>query len=142
MILSGILKKKYKGKETNYYPCPYIVGDILITTNEIEPSTRYPNTTWQKIEKETFLMCASDKYPVKTVSGENEHTLTIDEMPRHNHTIYCGSNGPVQASNYDKVIGGYGGTYQKGLSVSTAGNNLPHNNMPKFYSVYMWLRVA
>lgn len=136
-VASTVLKTKIDDKSIELLPCPYAVGDIFITTNELNPTTRYKGTKWKKIEEETFLMSASSNHKVKTTGGENEHTLTVDEIPDHYHEL-----------NYDQTDGGNSSAYKtgtqgsyKGRTYSTGGGKA-HNNMPKFYAVYFWLRTA
>ena len=77
--------KDYEGN--NIYPNAYYkIGDIFITTNNENPANRFGGT-WEKLPDETFLMTASSNYTVKSTGGENEHTLTIDEIPPHNHPL-------------------------------------------------------
>lgn len=142
-VVSGMLKQEINGVVYETLLCPYMVGDVFITTNNINPATRYKGTVWQKIEAETFLMSASENYPVKSTGGENEHILTEEEMPDHFHTTTInrddggGNQNWGGLSGYAKVSGvtlGQAGS-------SHAGNSQPHNNMPKFFAVNMWLRV-
>lgn len=148
-VASTLWKEKINGEEIEFLVCPYMVGDILTTTNNIDPSARYKGTTWQKIEEETFLMSASETYPVKTTGGENEHTLTVDEMPSHNHTISNNGNAKFPITINAETGGtGYNINYSYGtkseprLIADNKGGSKAHNNMPKFYAVYFWLRVA
>ncbi len=140
-VASTLWKEKINGEEIEFLVCPYMVGDILATTNNIDPSARYKGTTWQKIEEETFLMSASETYPVKTTGGENTHTLTVDEMPSHSHEV-SGRTGTSMWAVGDIVMAANGANPVGTVSSKTSGGSKAHNNMPKFYAVYFWLRVA
>ncbi len=141
-VVSGILKQIINGVEYETLLCPYAVGDVFITTNNINPETRYKGTKWQKIEDETFLMSASTKYPAKSAGGENEHTLTIEELPSHTHGFQRNRSsgnmtwgGMIGTAKVDGVTFGY-------MDSSGTGGDQPHNNMPKFFAVNMWRRMA
>lgn len=146
-IVSGILKQKINGEVYEALICPYMVGDILTTTNNINPEIRYNGTKWQKIEPETFLMSASETYPVKSKGGSNTKTITIENLPPHKHAYsiakQAGNQNWSQAGGYAKVDGsviGVGETRDNDLS--NAMKSKPVNNMPKFFAVYFWLRTA
>lgn len=98
----------------------------------------YGGTTWEKMEG-VFLLGASDTYAAGSTGGEATHTLTVSEMPSHNHKVSA-----WQASG-----GNYGLAWAQGLiagsntSTSTsAGGSQPHNNMPPYRAVYIWERTA
>lgn len=117
----------------------YPVGAIYLSVTDTDPATLFGGT-WERIGGR-FLLGADDTYTAGSTGGEAEHTLTIDEMPRHNHEIdnlnASGNTTPymtVQAQ--DKK--GYGGNVQTMYS----GGGKAHNNMPPFLSVYMWKRTA
>lgn len=117
----------------------YPVGAIYLSVADTDPATLFGGT-WERIGGR-FLLGADDTYTAGGTGGEAEHTLTIDEMPRHNHEIdnlnSAGNTTPfmtVQAQ--DKV--GYGGNVQ----TMYAGGSQPHNNMPPYLVVYMWKRVS
>ena len=44
-----------------------------------------------------FVLAAGDSYSVNTTGGEKTHTLTIDEMPSHDHSV-SGSTGEMSGS--------------------------------------------
>lgn len=117
----------------------YPVGAIYISASNVSPSFLFGGT-WEQI-KDRFLIGAGSSYQAGSVGGEATHTLTIDEMPRHNHEIdnlnASGNSTPymtVQAQ--DKK--GYGGNVQ----TMFAGGSQPHNNMPPYLAVYIWKRVS
>ena len=123
------------------YPNAYYkIGDIFITTNEENPANRFGGT-WEKLPDETFLMTASSKYAVKSTGGENEHTLTIDEMPKHRLQINGNGSGDSWATGNIMMNSAYSNTPAT-ANTEYIGGDQPHNNMPKFYAVYVWIRVA
>jgi hypothetical protein len=124
------------------YPNPYYkIGDIFITTRDENPSERFGGT-WEKLPDETFLMTSSENYPIKSIGGENEHTLTVDEIPNHTHTIYSAGNTNY-ATGVVTSMGNRNGNNPTTNTISTSNcGDKPHNNMPKFYAVYVWIRVA
>ncbi len=143
-VMSGMLKQNVDGAEYETLLCPYMVGDIFVTTNSVNPETRYKGTKWQKIEDETFLMSASETYPVKSTGGENEVTLAIEHIPEHKHTTAINRADGGGSQSWGGLIGysNVTGVVLGQASTSSVGGNQPHNNMPKFFAVYMWLRVA
>lgn len=66
----------------------YPVGCLFYTTdNNFDPNSVFENTTWEKIEGRFIVGTStsdSDFTSMKT-GGEKAHTLTIAEMPSHNH---------------------------------------------------------
>lgn len=130
--------KDYEGNKI--YPNAYYkVGDIFITTNEENPANRFGGT-WQKLPEETFLMTASSNYTVKSTGGENEVTLTVEQIPPHNHRVASYKGNGSTADGYNARMGD--GVWESNIYTITIGGGQPHNNMPKFYAVYIWIRVA
>lgn len=137
-VLSGIWKRKINGETLDYYPCPFLPGDIFITTNSIKPEIRYPGTQWEELPEETYLVVASDVHQVKTIFGENEHTLTVDEIPEHKHSLGVGSGYSTGINSFF----GYGSSYKGSLYTGDKGGGQAHNNMPRSYAVYIYRRIA
>lgn len=132
------------------------VGMIVQSTTldtEAKVIAIYGGTSWSKIEGR-FLLGASSSYAINSTGGEATHTLTISEMPSHNHAsstkkgaIPCWDN---KASSTGKYYGLYDGSlaYQSSYaydinttSTSYAGGNQKHNNMPPYKAVYIWERT-
>lgn len=64
--------------------CPFPVGTCLFCL--YDPNTVWPGTTWHKHGEGHYLVSAGDTYKANNTYGSNTHTLTIDEMPSHNHS--------------------------------------------------------
>ena len=102
--------------------------------------------TWERIEGE-FIMGASDTYPAGSTGGEAKVAITVEQMPRHKHDwlgVMNKRNGEVDYSNYapdineDHLVS----SYNSKAGVQYAGEGKPHNNIPPYYSMYIWRRVA
>ena len=130
----------------------YPIGSIYMSINNINPANLFGGE-WEQI-KDTFLLSAGDTYAAGATGGEVEHTLTVDEMPRHDHAaqIYVNNSGSYTVpANYSMMntntytwsasatSGKNAGLFGKGNST---GGNQPHNNMPPYLTVYMWQRTA
>lgn len=132
------------------------VGMIVQSTTldtEAKVIAIYGGTSWSKIEGR-FLIGASSSYVINSTGGEATHTLTISEMPSHNH---ASSTKKGAIPNWDNEKDSNGSCYglQAGslsyqssyaydintTSTSYAGGNQAHNNMPPYKAVYIWERT-
>lgn len=117
----------------------YPVGAIYLSVTDANPAALFGGT-WERIGGR-FLLGADSTYAAGSTGGEAANTLTVEEMPRHNHEIdnlnASGSATPfmtVQAQ--DKK--GFGGNVQ----TMYAGGGKARNNMPPYIAVFMWQRVS
>lgn len=67
----------------NLLPKIYPVGAIYWSTKSTSPASLFGGT-WTQI-KDRFLLCAGSTYSAGSTGGEAAHTLTVAEMPSHNH---------------------------------------------------------
>lgn len=120
----------------------YPIGSIYISTNETSPETLFGGK-WSEIHG-AFLFANSALHQAGEIGGEEAHTLTVDEMPSHQHSIpYPNAAGPEEAAiGYpaDSDINKSWGAEM--CKTRSSGNGVAHNNMPPYLSVYMWERES
>jgi hypothetical protein len=115
----------------------YPVGSIYMSVNSTSPATLFGGT-WERLENR-FLLGAGSDYAAGTTGGEAEHTLTVNEMPSHRHTILATTQGTAFGSNY---INPSNGSRNSTDQTELTGGGQAHNNMPPYLAVYMWKRTA
>lgn len=139
---------KFKDGKGYVYVYPYFpVGSIYLSVNNTNPST-YFDGTWELVAQGRTLVGVnssdSDFNTAKKTGGEKTHTLTIDEMPSHNHgqslsgTDIDEGNAYYSWSFRDSKTRNY---YGSDLAQYTGGGQ-PHNNMPPYFTCYIWLKTA
>ena len=118
------------------------VGSIYITTDgSFDPHESWGGS-WELLE-DRFLVGAGNTYTLGASGGEAEHTLTINEVPNRllarttasaagyaDWISSSSSSGYTSHCLFDEVNGG-STNYQQ-----------PHNNLPPYTAVNMWLRTA
>lgn len=87
--------------------------------------------------RDKFVLGAGNSYSVGATGGEATHTLTIEEMPSHSHSISYdrhGGTGHTTSAELD------GSDYTK--DTSAEGGGAAHNNMPPYYALCYIQRIA
>lgn len=130
----------------------YPVGSYYETSNvTFDPNGIFPGL-WKKDTKglvtvgayeigEEYNSSYENYYILEgSKEGENEHTLTINEMPAHTH---------MTTLPFEGLSGGINWAYRSsseyvgGPSESTsAGSGDPHNNIQPSIGVYRWHRLS
>ena len=87
-----------------------------------------------------FPVGAGDDYAIASTGGEKEHTLTIDEMPSHTHTI-TGNKGSGAWDDGYLWFHGAGTNTPKTAQTSAIGSGQPHNNMPPYAGTYYIIKA-
>lgn len=121
----------------------YPIGSIFISTNDTNPFEVMGIGTWEKIE-DRFLLASGTKHENGSTGGEENHTLTINEMPKHSHKIKYDSVGwtAIKQSHGTNGIVEYNeSSYDGQYSTEEVGNGNAHNNMPPYLAVNMWKRT-
>lgn len=63
----------------------YPVGSVYISFNSADPSTLFGGT-WARL-KDTFLLANGDSYAPNTTGGSATKTISVDNLPAHNHSV-------------------------------------------------------
>lgn len=125
------------------------VGSLYISENSTSPAELYGGT-WERIEGK-FIMGASDTYPAGSTGGEATHKLTREEMPRHEHLYRVDNKSGSPEVTFpawswgmsrDIILQNSVEVTTVGAAVTPDGEGQPHNNIPPYYSMYIWRRVA
>lgn len=136
------------------YPCPYYpIGSIFLSVTNMNPAT-YFGGTWVQIQ-DRFLLCAGSTYSAGNTGGSathkhttSGHTLTVDEIPSHNHSM-VNTNSGGSGSQYTVTVQ-YGKGFGWNLYTLNAGGGKSHSHgdtgnassLPPYLVVYAWKRTA
>lgn len=131
--VEGVLKEKVKILEASMP-----VGYLYASNSPTEPKTLFGFGTWERIEDQ-FPLAAGSTYPAGSTGGEATHTLTVNEMPSHSHWPVAGNgSGSNRSASYRDSSTVW---YDNAMPTSSTGGSQPHNNMPPYYAMYMWIRT-
>lgn len=124
----------------------YPVGSIYLSAAETSPASLFGGT-WERIE-DRFLLAAGSTYAAGSTGGESTHTLTVNEIPTHNHYFDTTANSGDVSNPGNQLRTGSENAYATNngnghtrLVTSSMGGSKPHNNLPPYLAVYMWKRV-
>lgn len=146
----------------------YPIGSVYISANDANPNVIIGGTWEEFATGRTLIGYNPDDDDLKTIGmtgGEKTHTLTIEEMPSHNHSASTGGAGKHKHTvGYRKRQDAYGkgtmdamhwnmGTastietsevanHSHTVTVENAGSGMSHNNMMPYITVRMWKRTA
>lgn len=124
----------------------YHVGRIIETIDEeFNPNTIIGH--WELFGKGRVTVCVDKDNPKMSEAGmtlgEAEVTLTVDEMPSHNHAQYVTAKpSPTTGVRVDYNEDGASGAFEQGINTGNTGNGQPHNNMQPSITVYRWMRIS
>ena len=86
--------------------------------------------------KDRMIIGAGNLYNPGDSGGEATHTLTVDEMPSHHHTINLfGSPGGPNVSYYNSQ------NMTTTTSTADTGGGQAHNNLPPYYA-YAYIKKS
>lgn len=124
----------------------YRVGDLFLTTIATNPSN-FLGGTWELFGPGRCLVCVdtsdSDFNTVKKTGGSKTVTLTIEQIPSHNHkityTMAYGANDPYRGLNYGSI---QAGNFSDRAWSDNTGGGQAHNNLQPYITCYIWIRTA
>ena len=122
----------------------YPIGSIYMTVSDTNPFETIKFGVWEKIENR-FLLASSNIHMNGETGGEENHTLTINEMPKHSHKMKYDSIGWTairQSSGTNGILENKASSYDGQYSTEEVGNGNAHNNMPPYLAVNMWKRTG
>ena len=143
-----------------YVPCHKVLGgsttDPMVWNQYFEriglPSaarfSARENLDFPKIVRACGLSCPDmeGRFPLGTnashallsTGGEEQHKLTIAEMPKHNHALNTWNRSVKHSSDNSNVLDSqtFGNDY-----TAMAGGDQPHNNMPPYVCLNFLIKV-
>lgn len=145
---------------SNFLLAAHPVGSIYQTISPENPAVTFGGGTWERIEGK-FIMGASDTYPVGSTGGRTEHSHEYAVTYIANYNGIVGGSNDYSVMAYDGTTGGNNkvasnagtGIGNEYKDVGTITNQTIYykrslgrtgygTNMPPYYSVYIWRRVA
>jgi hypothetical protein len=143
--LSGVLAEEQPFPHAGIIDLVYPVGSIYISIVATNPATLFGSGTWIAFGIGRVLVgldgLQAEFNTVEEQGGEKIHTLSVAEMPSHNH---WGGYYTPQAFNTAPNMpgGGHDSIYVTSQGVPPQGGDAAHNNLQPYIVVYMWKRTA
>lgn len=133
----------YAGGQWRRTPSEFPVGSVLVSVDDTNPATWLGYGTWQQFAQGRCLVgvdtSQTEFNTALKIGGAKTHTLSLNEIPPHNHSY-------IRYSVQVQVPSGAGslGIWQNASSqnTSSAGSGQPHNNLQPYICVYFWRRTA
>lgn len=113
----------------------YPVGSIYIAYNHTNPATLFGGT-WTRLSG-GFLWGSQAGDTIGQTGGEKTVTLTLNQIPTHNHGGTYTNAGTARTHAW-LASGGSA----MGYDTVEAGGGQAHNNMPPYIQVSIWRRTA
>ena len=111
-----------------------------------EDHSNYMGFTWERtsIGKVPVGINTSDTdfNTIGKTGGEKEHTLTIEEMPKHRHELIMRNTGTNYYENPYPPYTAAGDTTNSSAGMLYSGNDQPHNNLQPYEVVAYWKRIS
>lgn len=87
-----------------------------------------------------FILGASETHPMGETGGEEEVTLTVEQMPSHDHigSRMSTSGNKTTASTSSTALTYY---YRSDERTDVSGNSQPHTNMPPYYALIYIMKL-
>ena len=137
------------------YPVGSPFFSFLVTE---DPNTRFPGTTWVRLEEDQYLVSAGESLVGMTPVGANSKDIHIDWSHNHPQNPHVHENYN-RTSNFSSTGSQYGGrmgtasdnsgtitatasTTATNQSAGTQTNTQTVDNRPRSVAIYVWRRTA
>ena len=119
----------------------YPIGTYYWSQKSTSPEELFGGK-WETISGR-FLFSTDSNHSVDSTGGEERHTLTVNEIPSHNHNydrfnyyswVYCNNSGNYRVPYRNDT------NFQSSNTTDNRGGNQAHNNMPPYITAYCWRR--
>lgn len=102
----------------------------------------YGYGTWERYGVDRVTIGAGGEYAAGSTGGEKEHTLTIEEMPSHNHSVMSTDGQTTSQTFYPVQMVTKPGEFADKNAILHSGGSKPHNNMQPYIGAYKYRRIA
>ena len=115
----------------------YPVGSIYMSAVNVSPAS-FLGGTWQAIEQGRMLMAAGSSWQAGTTGGAAYHTLTVREMPAHDHSAtetaagghtHGASTGSAGAHSHSGSTNSTGNHYHTGTTNGAGSHSHTRGSM-------------
>jgi hypothetical protein len=131
------------------------VGSVYLSVVPTNPAILLGYGTWVQIAQGRALVGQNPSDPdwdtAEETRGSKTHTLTVNEMPSHNHTQDPHTHTPwlnEGNSGTTRIRGGgpddmnyYGSMTSATPYIYPTGGGAPHNNIQPSFVIYVWKRT-
>lgn len=146
-------------------------GSVVITKDNINPGTKLGGT-WQLLQSGRYIRTAGDGYAGGALGGSESFTLTVNQLPSHEHEIeiygdgnhyhgtwgeayndppfgiYPGVGKGIMGSNGGEDYDNYAykttvnGNHSHQAAIKSTGNGDKIKFEPSYLCLYFWVRTA
>lgn len=129
----------------------YPIGAVYISVNSADPGTIWSGTTWVAFGEGRTLVGQgqgsglTNRPTVEATGGAETHTLTIAQIPAHNHTFSDNVRSISANAGYPNPTAQYNPNVATNVISNTtdnSGGGQAHNIMQPYIVTYMWKRTA
>ena len=124
----------------------YPVGSIYMSVRNVDPGTLFGGTwtAWGSGRVPVGVNASDSNFnTVEKTGGSNTVTLTVNQIPSHNHTYEAKipaylTSGVGTGSQETFMVDSNTGTFE----TNVRGGGQAHNNLQPYITCYMWKRTA
>lgn len=113
------------------------VGSVWLSNSSTSPASLFGGT-WTQLTNAVLRAATSVGYV-----GSDTHTLTINEMPSHNHDLK--TDGVIFTKTYTVDEGTQMAAttnWGPGIQVTYTGGGAAHSIVQRSYNLFAWVRTA